>query len=38
MVNKFRPEFERRIVAASPLPQKKLPVLPWTGPRPGFGI
>jgi NADH-quinone oxidoreductase subunit F len=38
IVNKFRDEFERRIVKATPLPQKKLPVLPWAGPRPGFGI
>ena len=38
IVNKFRPEFEARIVAAAPLAQKKLPVLPWAGPRPGFGV
>jgi len=38
LVNKFREEFERRIAAASPLPQRKLPVLPWAGPRPGFGL
>jgi NADH-quinone oxidoreductase subunit F len=37
MVNKFRAEFDRRIASSSPLPQKKLPVLPWAGPRPGFG-
>jgi NADH-quinone oxidoreductase subunit F len=37
MVKKFRDEFDRRVAAASPLPQKKLPVLPWAGPRPGFG-
>jgi NADH-quinone oxidoreductase subunit F len=37
MVKKFRDEFDRRIAAASPLPQKKLPVLPWAGPRSGFG-
>ncbi|OYV97597.1 MAG: NADH-quinone oxidoreductase subunit F [Acidobacteria bacterium 21-70-11] len=38
IVNKYRSEFERRIAAATPLPQKKQPVLPWAGPRPGFGI
>ena len=38
MVNKFREEFDRRIGTATPLPQKKLPVLPWAGPRPGFGV
>jgi NADH-quinone oxidoreductase subunit F len=38
LVNKFREEFDRRIEAATPLPQKKLPVLPWAGPRPGFGV
>jgi NADH-quinone oxidoreductase subunit F len=37
MVKKFREEFDRCIASASPLPQKKLPVLPWAGPRPGFG-
>ncbi len=37
IVNKFRDEFERRIAAATPAPQKKQPVLPWAGPRPGFG-
>jgi len=37
IVTKFRGEFERRIAAATPLAQKKLPVLPWAGPRPGFG-
>ena len=37
LVTKFRAEFERAIAAATPLPQKKLPVLPWAGPRPGFG-
>ena len=37
MVKKFRDEFDRRIASSSPLPQKKLPVLPWAGPRPGFG-
>ena len=37
MVKKFRDEFDRRVASASPLPQKKLPVLPWAGPRPGFG-
>jgi NADH-quinone oxidoreductase subunit F len=38
MVEKFREEFDRWIAAATPLPQRKLPVLPWTGPRPGFGV
>jgi NADH-quinone oxidoreductase subunit F len=38
MVNKFMEEFERRIATGTPLPQKKLPVLPWAGPRPGFGV
>jgi NADH-quinone oxidoreductase subunit F len=37
MVEKFRSEFDARIVNATKLPQKKLPVLPWAGPRPGFG-
>jgi NADH-quinone oxidoreductase subunit F len=37
IVNKFRQEFEERIASATPLPQRKLPVLPWAGPRPGFG-
>jgi NADH-quinone oxidoreductase subunit F len=37
MVKKFRDEFDRRVASSSPLPQKKLPVLPWAGPRPGFG-
>ncbi|MGE5236994.1 MAG: NADH-quinone oxidoreductase subunit NuoF [Acidobacteriota bacterium] len=37
LVKKFGPEFEDRIRSASPTPQKKLPVLPWAGPRPGFG-
>jgi NADH:ubiquinone oxidoreductase subunit F (NADH-binding) len=37
MVKKFRDEFDRHVASASPLPQKKLPVLPWAGPRPGFG-
>ena len=37
MVNKFRDEFQRRISTATPLPQKKMPVLPWAGGRPGFG-
>lgn len=37
LVTKFRPEFEERIAAAKPAPQKKRPVLPWAGPRPGFG-
>jgi NADH-quinone oxidoreductase subunit F len=38
IVTKFRAEFERRIAAATPLPPKKLPVLPWAGPKAGFGI
>jgi NADH-quinone oxidoreductase subunit F len=38
IVNKYRSEFERRIASATPLPQKKQPVLPWAGPCPGFGI
>ena len=38
IVNKYRSEFERRIASATPLPQKKAPVLPWAGPRPGFGL
>ncbi|MDD5563230.1 MAG: NADH-quinone oxidoreductase subunit NuoF [Thermoanaerobaculaceae bacterium] len=38
IVNKYRAEFEHRIASATPLPQKKQPVLPWAGPRPGFGI
>jgi NADH-quinone oxidoreductase subunit F len=38
MVNKFMEEFEWRIATGTPLPQKKLPVLPWAGPRPGFGV
>ena len=38
LVTKFRDEFERRIAAATPLPPKKLPVLPWAGPKAGFGI
>jgi NADH:ubiquinone oxidoreductase subunit F (NADH-binding) len=38
MVNKFRAEFEQRVAAATPLQQKKLPVLPWVGGRPGFGV
>ena len=37
MIKKFRDEFDRRVASSSPLPQKKLPVLPWAGPRPGFG-
>jgi NADH-quinone oxidoreductase subunit F len=37
MVSKFRNEFDDRIATATPLPQKKLPVLPWAGPHPGFG-
>lgn len=37
MVKKFSGEFERRIAAARPLPQKKKAVLPWGGPLPGFG-
>jgi NADH-quinone oxidoreductase subunit F len=37
LVKKYRSEFERRIAGATPLPQKKLPVLPWAGRRPGFG-
>jgi NADH-quinone oxidoreductase subunit F len=37
MVEKFRAEFDARIAKAGPLPQQKLPVLPWAGPRPGFG-
>jgi len=37
MVKKFHEDFERRIAASTPLPQKKLPVMPWAGPRPGFG-
>ena len=38
IVTKFRAEFERRIAAATPLPPRKLPVLPWAGPKAGFGI
>jgi NADH-quinone oxidoreductase subunit F len=38
MVNKFRAEFEQRVATASPLPQRTLPVLPWAGGRPGFGV
>ncbi len=37
MVRKFRDEFDKRIATGAPLPQKKLPVLPWRGTRPGFG-
>ena len=37
MVRKFRAEFERHIASATPLPQRVRPVLPWAGPRPGFG-
>jgi len=37
IVKKFPEEFERHIQAASTVPQKKLPVLPWAGSRPGFG-
>jgi NADH-quinone oxidoreductase subunit F len=37
IVRKFPEEFARHIQAASPLPQRKLPVLPWAGTRPGFG-
>jgi NADH-quinone oxidoreductase subunit F len=37
IVNKFAGEFEKRVATASPLPQKKLPVLPWLGSGPGFG-
>ncbi len=37
MVKKFRKEFEDHIAAATPLPQKKFPVMPWAGPKPGFG-
>ena len=37
MVTKFRSEFDRHIAEATALPQKTLPVLPWAGPRPGFG-
>jgi NADH-quinone oxidoreductase subunit F len=37
MIKKFREDFEQRIASATPLPQKKSPVLPWTGARPGFG-
>ena len=37
MVKKFREDFDRRIASASPLPPRKLPVLPWGGGRPGFG-
>jgi NADH-quinone oxidoreductase subunit F len=37
IVRKFPEEFERHIQAASAVPQKKLPVLPWAGSRPGFG-
>ncbi len=36
IVKKFPQEFERHIAAATPRPPKKLPVLPWAGPRPGF--
>ncbi len=38
LVTKFRDEFERHIAAATPLPPRKLPVLPWAGPKAGFGI
>jgi NADH-quinone oxidoreductase subunit F len=37
IVKKFSGEFEKRIASATPLPQRKLPVLPWLGPGPGFG-
>jgi len=37
LLKKFRSEFDERIAAATPAPQKKYPVLPWAGPRPGFG-
>jgi NADH-quinone oxidoreductase subunit F len=37
IVNKFAGEFEKRVATAAPLPQRKLPVLPWLGPGPGFG-
>jgi NADH-quinone oxidoreductase subunit F len=36
-VKKFMDEFEAHVKAATELPQKKMPVLPWAGPRPGFG-
>jgi NADH-quinone oxidoreductase subunit F len=38
IVNKFRAEFEQRVASSEPPPQKKMPVLPWLGPRPGFGL
>jgi NADH-quinone oxidoreductase subunit F len=37
MVKKFLPEFQKHITSATPTAQKTLPVLPWAGPRPGFG-
>lgn len=37
LVTKFRAEFEERIANATPLPPRKLPVLPWAGPGKGFG-
>jgi NADH-quinone oxidoreductase subunit F len=37
MVKKFADDFNRRIAAATPRPQKKKPVLPWAGGLPGFG-
>ncbi|MFH1176231.1 MAG: NADH-quinone oxidoreductase subunit NuoF [Acidobacteriota bacterium] len=37
IVKKFGDELEGRIASATPLAQKKLPVMPWAGPRPGFG-
>ena len=37
LVKTFREEFDRALGSATPSPQRKLPVLPWAGPRPGFG-
>ncbi len=37
IVKKFHEEFENAIRSAAPRAQRKLPVLPWAGPRPGFG-
>ncbi|MFZ5787624.1 MAG: hypothetical protein ACOY3Y_14375, partial [Acidobacteriota bacterium] len=37
IVKKFHEELESAIRRAAPRPQSKLPVLPWNGPRPGFG-
>jgi NADH-quinone oxidoreductase subunit F len=37
LVKRFPGEFRNRIGNAAPRPQRKWPVLPWAGSRPGFG-